>query len=246
MCLVFNCPNQLANIKLNNDDLPWVSKAKHIGNILHEDGSTDHDLKVKKGIFIQTAMDLNQEFFSLPPNLKMRLCELYNSHFSGSSIWKLESQEAKHLYSAWNKNIKVMYDLPWATHRWILEEITSKSLKLMLLRRFLKFVNSILKTTKPFLKFLLSTVSKDVRSVSGSNLRSIMLNTGVQVVPGVTQVSAIRSQSLHEVPAGEEWKVPLLHSLLEMRAGEWQLQFDDNDDHNDDIVDDVLVHVCSK
>ena len=61
----------------------------------------------------------------------------------------------------------------------------------------------------------------------------------------MTKASAIRSQALQEVPAGEEWRVPLLHSLLELRAGEWQLQFDDNDDHNDVIVDDVLVHVCT-
>ena len=237
--------HQLAPIKLNGDDLPWVSKAKHIGNILHEDGSTEHDIKVKKGIFIQTAMDLNQEFFSLPPNLKLKLCELYNSHFSGSSFWKLESMEAKHLYSAWDKNIKVMYDLPWATHRWILEEITGKNLKLMLLRRFLKFVNAILKTSKPFLKFLLRTVSKDVRSVTGSNLRSIMVNNGVHAVPGVTQASAIRLRGLQEVPAGEEWKVPLLHSLLDIRAGEFQLSFDEHDDHDDVIADDLLVHVCT-
>ena len=108
MCIAFNCPNRdtLANIKLNGDNLPWVPRAKHIGNIIHEDGSTDHYLEFKKGIFIKTAMDLNQEFYWLPPDLKFRLCLLYNSHFSGSSIWKLEGKAAGHLYSSWNKNIK--------------------------------------------------------------------------------------------------------------------------------------------
>ena len=229
---------------VNGDDLPWVARAKHIGNILHEDGSSGHDLEVKKGIFIQTAMDLNQEFFSLPPNLKMRLCELYNSHFSGSSFWKLESQEAKHLYAAWNKNIKVIFDLPWATHRCILEEVTGRSLKLMLLKRFLKFVNSIMKTNKPSLKFLLATVATDARSVTGSNLRSILLNTGVQVVPGHTLVSSIKNRKLQEVPVGEEWKVPLIHSLLEIRSGEFKLEFDDDVPDDNEIVDDVLAHVC--
>ena len=67
MCIAFNCPDrdQLAPIKLNENDLPWVSKAKHIGNFLQQDGSTGHDLELKKGIFIKIAMDLNQEFFSL-------------------------------------------------------------------------------------------------------------------------------------------------------------------------------------
>ena len=123
MCMAFNCLNidQLASIRLNNDDLPWVSRAKHIGNILYEDGSSGYDLETKRIIFIQTAMELNLEFFSLPPDLKLRMCKLYNNPFSSSNIWKLESQQAHHLYSAWNKNIKVIYDLPWSTHRWVIE-----------------------------------------------------------------------------------------------------------------------------
>ena len=38
---------------------------------------------------------------------------------------------------------------------------------------------------------------------------------------------------------GDEWKVPLIHSLLEIRSGKFKLEFDD------EIVDDVLVHVCT-
>ena len=130
-------------------------------------------------------------------------------------------------------------------YRWILEEITGKSLKLMLLKRFMKFVSSMLKTKKPFLKFLLSTVAADVRSVTGSNLRSIQLNTGVQVTPGQTLVSSIKKKVLQEVPVGEEWKVPLFHSLLEIRSGEFKLEFDEDDIADNEIVDDVLLHVCT-
>ena len=247
MCMAFNCSsrNQLAPIKLNDDDLPWVPKAKHIGNYLHEDGTTGLDLRVKKGIFIQTAMELNQEFFSLPASLKMRLNLLYNSHFSGSSIWRFESEDAGHLFSSWNKNVKLIYDLPWATHRWILEEITGTNLKIMLMTRFVKFVNSILKSSKPALKFLLSISTSDVRSLTGSNLRSIMLATGVQVTPGVTQAGAIKEHKLFPVPDDQKWKVPLLHSLLAVRAGEIQIIFDDEESHDEEIPDDILVNICS-
>ena len=61
MCIALKCSSRdhLSPVKLNGDILPWV--AKHIGNYLQEDGTTDHDVKVKNGIFIQNAMDLNQE-----------------------------------------------------------------------------------------------------------------------------------------------------------------------------------------
>ena len=166
MCIAFNCSNreQLAPVQLNGDDLPWVSKAKHIGNWLNEDGSTDLDLRVK-GIFIQTAMELNQEFSSLPASIRMRLNMLYNSHFSGSNIWKLESEAASKLYSSWNKNIKLIFDLPWATHRWILEEISGSHLKIILFSRFIQFATSIYKFSMPAVKFLFSLAAADVRSV---------------------------------------------------------------------------------
>ena len=247
MCIAFNSSNKelLAPVKLNGDNLPWVSQAKHIGNFLFEDGTTDLDLRVKKGMFIHSAMELNQEFSYLPAAFRMRLNLLYNSHFSGSSIWKFESEEASHLFSSWNKNIKLVYDLPWATRRWILEEITGSNLKIMLYTRFIKFVNAIKKSNKPFVKFLLSVAASDVRSLTGSNLRSILVNTGVQVLPGVTQAAAVKNHTLCKVPDGEEWKVPLLHSLLAVKAGDFEIAFDDNDADEDQIGDDILVEICT-
>ena len=253
MCMAFNCNNRdlLSSVQLNGDDLPWVPKAKHIGNWLQEDGSTDLDLRVKKGMFIQNAMELNQEFSSLPAFIRMRLNMLYNSHFSGSNIWKLESEEAKHLISSWNKNIKLIFDLPWATHRWVLEEVTGSNLKIMLFTRFIKFLNSIHKSNKPAVKFLLSITASDVRSVTGSNLRSILVNTGVQVIPGITKGYTVKKHRLFQVPELEKWKVPLLHSLLSVRAGEFEISFDDKNVGDDDgeeesnMTDDILANICT-
>ena len=64
-----------------------------------------------------------------------------------------------------------------------------------------------------------------------------------QVVPGNTLSSAIKDKRLVEVPIGGEWKVPLVHSLLEIRAGEFKLEFDDSD--GNEVAEDVLLHVCT-
>ena len=246
MCLAFNCDctELLSPIILNKSCLPWVSRAKHIGNFLQEDGTTSYDLTVKRGIFIQTALELNQEFSSLPSAIKMRLGHLYNSHFSGSCIWKLESEEASHLFASWNKNIKLIYKLPWATHRWILEEITGCNLKVMLSARFIKFVNGIMKSNKPAIKFLLSVMMNDVRSTTGSNMRSIQRHTGVQVLPGTTKVSAIKNFRMHPVPRDQEWKVPLLMSILAIQDEEWEIPFCDGDDA-DELPKAILQDICA-
>ena len=247
MCIAFNDNSKdlLSTVKLNGDNLPWVKKAKHIGNFLQEDGTTGLDLRVKKGIFIQNAMELSQEFFCLPAASRLRLNQLYNCHFSGNGIWRLESEEASHLYSSWNKNVKLIFDLPWATHRWVLEELSGSNLKIMLFARFVKFVNSIIKSTKPALKFLLSVAASDVRSQTGSNLRSIHLQTGVQVLPGLTQAAQVKKHRMFPVPVDQLWKVPLLHSIVAIRAEEFKIQFDDDDDDVDDIVNTILENICT-
>ena len=65
------------------------------------------------------------------------------------------------------------------------------------------------------------------------------------MTPGQTLVSSIKKNVLQEVPVGEEWKVPLIHSLLEIRSGEFKLEFDEDDFADNEIVDDVLLHVCT-
>ena len=54
ICLAFNCQNRdrLSPILLNGNALPWRKSAKHIGNILHEDGTLEKDIEVKRARFI--------------------------------------------------------------------------------------------------------------------------------------------------------------------------------------------------
>ena len=77
------------------------------------------------------------------------------------------------------------------------------------------------------------------------NLRNIQLNTGVHVTPGQTLVSSIKKKVFQEVPVGEEWKVPLIRSLLGIRSGELKLEFEEDDIADNEIVDDVLLNVCT-
>ena len=116
----------------------------------------------------------------------------------------------------------------------------------MLYSRYVKFLNSINKSSKHSVKYLLSVSSTDVRSVTGSNLRNILLTTGVQVTPGFTGAGTVRNKTLVSVPEGEEWKVPLLHSLLSVQMGEAVVDFeDDNELENDNVIEDILFNICT-
>ena len=84
-----------------------------------------------------------------------------------------------------------------------------------------------------------------MRSQTGSNLRSIHLQTGVQVLPGLTQAAQVKKHRMFPVPVDQLWKVPLLHSIVAIRAEEFKIQFDDDDDDVDDIVNTILVNICT-
>ena len=126
MCIAFNCisRDQLSSIFMNDDILPWVPHAKHIGNHLHQDGTTDLDTRVKKGMFIQNAMELNQEFFFTDPITKIRVNNIYNSHYFGSPLWNLFGKGAIGIESRYNISVKVMLGFPLGTHRSLIEPLT--------------------------------------------------------------------------------------------------------------------------
>ena len=75
VALAFNCKNKnsLASLYLCGDPLPWKPMAKHIGNLLSENGSMNNDIKCKRATFIDTCMNLNNEFEYLTPQNQMQL-----------------------------------------------------------------------------------------------------------------------------------------------------------------------------
>ena len=70
------------------------------------------------------------------------------------------------------------------------------------------------------------------------------MNTGVAVTPGVTKGSTIKL-TLFPVPEAQELKVPLLHSLLAVWAGEFEIVYDDKAVKEVEMVDDILSNICT-
>ena len=85
---------------------------------------------------------------------------------------------------------------------------------------------------------LLKTVSRNTNSVTGSNIRCILNQTGTLIIPGKTSQSSLSDYNVYKIPNGEEWRVPLLKSLIEIREKRWEVQFSEEGDDtlNDDAI----------
>ena len=116
----------------------------------------------------------------------------------------------------------------------------------MMYSRYVKFMNSFSKNQRQSLKALQNVVKNDARSVTGSNLRKILLDTGHLIIPGITKKIILDNYKVYKTPEGEEWRVPLIESLLEVKAGNWAIEFDgEQETLNLDAVKLMLDRACS-
>ena len=86
----------------------------------------------------------------------------------------------------------------------------------------------------------------DCRTTTGSNLRTILLDTGVKVIPGLTNPSELHSFVVNKVPNSDEWKFPLLVSLIELHDARWEIKFDEEDSTlKEDQLETMINSVCT-
>ena len=155
-----------------------------------------------------------------------------------------QSETFDKLCRSYNKNLKIIYNLPYNCHKWIIEEITGgKHARQQMMSLYVKFVESLYNHESPAVSSLLSNVKNNVQSQVGSNLRTIHLETGVAVIPGITKPADISEQRVYKYEEMEIWKVKLLCSLLEIRDQRWEILFDEEEGTGSLRPDDITAMI---
>ena len=241
-CLAFlKKTREIQPVKLCGDDLPWVEKGKHLGNLIgtKSDGMKA-DLLVKRAQYIQKNNDLNQEFYFAHPCTKFEINMIYNSHFSGSCLWNLFSREMEMLEKTWNRSFRVMYNLPLETHRYFVEPISRKPhARNMIMKRFLRFTELIMKSNKKSLIHVFKMIRSDVQSVTGNNLRKMMIMTGKSDIEDLC-ADDISKAEYAPIHLDEKWRIDLLDELIDVKHGNSKVE-----NLNNDEIDDLIQFVCS-
>ena len=189
-------------------------------------------MKVKRAKYIDKNNTLCQELYFAHPQSKFKVNNIYNSHFTGSQLWDLGGREMEKLESTYNRSVKIMFNLPWATHRKLIEPLTGAAhIRRTLGWRYLTFIRNIQKSEKKPLRNLLNLVKSDARTRTGSNLRRLMILSGKNTIEEVLDSNI--DFVYHKLEEDQNWKVNMLAEIIDVLNGEKIIEDSETDDLTD-------------
>ena len=106
------------------------------------------------------------------------------------------------------------------------------------IKRFLNFVKSIKSTSKFILRNLFNLISKDVRSITGSNLRKILLLVFKSDVNELTPADSLLIQYRKENDMNT-WKIKMVKEIIELRNDTLHVE-----NLNENELEEILHYLC--
>ena len=133
-----------------------------------------------------------------------------------------------------------MFYLPVQTHHYIIEPISqTKHLKIVLLERFLSFLEQIRKSKKNVPKQLLPFIKNDARSTTGSNLRKILLLTKKNNIDELSK-DDVAALHYHEVDPKDGWKIKMIKEITDVKLKQLEVENFTNDE-----LEEIMSFLCT-
>ena len=154
----------------------------------------------------------------------MKLIEIYTESFYGSNIWNLFGPSCDKIYRAFNVTVRMTFQVPRETHRYLVESI-SECLhpKVFLSSRLVKFISSLNNCNKVSIRILAKLYQHDLRTIIGNNLSEISRTCNISkenLTPGAVK----HGMSYFPPPETEEWRAPVIHDLLNVQKNQMTLE----------------------
>ena len=242
-CMAFSPrkTEELDQLVLRGNKLPWVNTLKHLGTIItnRKDMVTD-DIMQKRAIYINRNNELNQEFYFAHPATKVKVNNIYNTSFYGCVLWNMFGNDMERIEKTWNVSVRRMMNLPREAHRFFIETLSkTRHIIFSLYSRYVNFINQITECSKPAMTNLLATIKYDCQSRTGSNLRHMMLRTGRTTIQDIN-ANLIKNLVYKDIPEYEEWKIDVMNELIDCQHGMLIIHGFSNSE-----IKDITNYVCT-
>ena len=199
--------------------LPWVERADHLGHTISYTGSQDLDCNAARGSYIGTSNEILNMFAFGSAAQKLYAVQTYSCAWYGAMLWSLYSESANRAYRSWNTTIKMAHGLPRNTKTYVVENYLCPlpSVRQLILRRYVQFVQSLISSTNPVIGKLARLAVSSVRSTTGLNVRQMKDEFQLDPLKVNKKMFVVRKADLPE--HGED-NIELLDYLLYIRNNE--------------------------
>ena len=106
-----------------------------------------------------------------------------------------------------------------------------------MIRRFLSFIQAVRNSKKEVLRHVLQVIEHDALSVTGRNLRSILIKTGLHDIKSLK--AADYKTKYREVPDSEEYRVGYIEELINIQHSKVEVPGLEVDE-----LQEILKHLC--
>ena len=204
------------------------------------------DAKQKRAGYIERNVELMQEFNFAHPDVKCKINRIYNSSFPGSVLYNLSSDSVRHMVSSWSVSVKQMWGLPYQAHRYLVRELGGQHAEEMLMIRYVKFVQSIRKSPKLAVQFMLEKTHKNVNTVTGSNFRYIHDKIGHDCEIFDVKPSFVKENAkFSEMREDDRWRVNLIKEIVNINQNVLDLNHDNVPFFNSEQLNEILDYVST-
>ena len=114
-------------------------------------------------------------------------------------------------------------------------------MKITLFKNYLGFINRIRSSTKPVLQQLFKLVKGDDRTVTGANLRNILLLTDCMTVDDLT-IDCIKQIKYNEMMEQDRWRTSLIKEVLDMKHGSLAIPID----WSVEDLEEIMNYACTQ
>ena len=137
-----------------------------------------------------------------------------------------------------------MWDVPYSTHRYLVEPLGVEYALSMILSRYVKFIKSIKKSPKLAVQYLVEKVSRNCNTLTGRNIRYVLDKLNAEDIFKVNPDSVKTEFQFAKISEENSWRVNFVKELVNLKQKVLQLDPDTNT-LSEDELEEILNYICT-
>ena len=161
----------IPNVHLMGNQLQWVQRIKHLGNYISSQLSEEDEINFKKGELISKCNMLLANMSNVTEEVKMKVFQSQCCSFHGSQAWHLRDKLVQSFHKLYNRCIRRVLQIPYATHTAFLPHLSGYGLSLDRINRmFLKLYQTMITSDNIKVRSVAQMALYNAQSLIGNNI----------------------------------------------------------------------------